>query len=145
MKGTSALLSGLTGAVTLTLIHEGLRRIDPKAPRMDLLGMNALSKLMVRSGKTPPDSKQLFLYTMAGDIISNALYYSLVGVGRKHAWLKGTLLGAVAGLGGVLLPKPLGLNPSYSARTTHTKASTVALYLIGGLATAAVIRLLKNK
>jgi hypothetical protein len=145
MKGTSALLSGLTGAVALTLIHEGLRRIDPKAPRMDLLGMNALSKLLTSYGKNPPNRDKLFLYTMAGDIVSNALYYSLAGVGRKHSLLKGALLGAAAGVGGVLLPKPMGLNPAYSSRTTHTKASTIALYLIGGLVTAAAIKLLKNK
>ncbi len=145
MKGTPALLSGLTGAITLTVAHEVLKRMDPKAPRMDLLGMNALAQVLDRWGKTPPSRKKLFWYTLAGDLISNALYYSLTGVGRKHHWLKGSLLGAAAGLGGVLLPKPMGLNPAYSSRTPQTKAATIALYLLGGLVTAAVIKLLKNR
>jgi len=145
MKLIAALASGLAGAVTVTVVHEIVKRIDPKAPRMDLLGMNALSKMMVKAGETPPNRKQLFLYTMAGDLIANGLYYSLAGVGYKKPWLKGTLLGTAAGVGGVLLPKPLGLNPDHSARTTSTKLMTVGLYLIGGLVTSAIVKTLQEK
>jgi hypothetical protein len=145
MKLLAALASGMAGAVTVTVVHEIVKRIDPKAPRMDLLGMNALSKMMVKAGETPPNRRELFLYTMAGDLIANGLYYSLAGVGYKKPWLKGTLLGTAAGIGGVLLPKPLGLNPAYSARTTPTKLMTIGLYLIGGLVTSAIVKSLQNK
>lgn len=145
MKTSTALISGLAGAATLTIVHEIVKRMDPKAPRMDLLGMNAISKLMMKGHKTPPDRKTLFFITMAGDLIANALYYSLTGVGHKGKWLKGSLLGTAAGIGGVLLPKPMGLNPAYSSRTNATKVMTVALYLIGGLVTSAVLKALDDK
>lgn len=147
MKPTIALGSGLAGAATMTLIHEAVKRVVPNAPRMDLLGMNALSKMMRNAGKNPPGRKSLYAWTMAGDIMSNALYYSLAGVGKgKNALIKGSILGLAAGVGAVLLPKPLGLNEEYSNRTASTKLMTVALYVAGGLITAAVLRALhKNQ
>ena len=145
MKVSTALVSGLAGATTLTIVHEIMKRVDPKAPRMDLLGMNAISKMMLKSHKTPPDRKTLFFITMAGDLVANALYYSLTGVGRKGHWLKGTLLGTAAGIGGVLLPKPMGLNPAYSNRTTATKIMTIGLYLVGGLVTSAVLKAMNDE
>mgnify|MGYP003578496389 FL=1 len=145
MKLIAALASGLAGAVTVTVVHEIMKRIDPKAPRMDLLGMNAISKIMYKAGETPPNRRQLFFITMAGDLIANGLYYSLAGVGYKKPWLKGTLLGTAAGVGGVLLPKPMGLNPAHSARTTPTKFMTVGLYLLGGLVTSAIVKTLQDK
>lgn len=144
MKVASALLSGLAGAVAVTIVHEIVKKIDPNAPRMDLLGMTAISKVMDNAGKTPPDNKKLFYITMAGDILANSLYYSLTGIGHKKPWLKGTLLGTAAGIGGVLLPRPMGLNPAYSARTTPTKLMTVALYLLGGVVTSAVAKQLQK-
>jgi H+/Cl- antiporter ClcA len=82
---------------------------------------------------------------MAGDLISNTLYYSLAGLGnKKNLLLRGSLLGALAGIGAVLLPRPLGLNETYSNRTTKTKFMTVGLYLFGGIVAAEVIHLLKR-
>ena len=141
MKATTALGGGLAGAASITLIHEAVKRIAPDAPRMDLLGMNALSKTMKNMGKTPPPPQKLYAWTMAGDLLSNSLYYSIAGIGKgKNALLKGSLLGLAAGLGAVLLPKPMGLNEEYSNRTPATKLMTVGLYLAGGLITAAVLK-----
>lgn len=146
MKPTSAFGSGIAGSIALTLIHEGLRRIDPKAPRMDLLGMNALSKLIKSTGKNPPREDKLYKWTMAGDVLSNSLYYSLTGVGhKKGALLRGGLIGLAAGAGAVLLPKPLGLNEAYSNRSTQTKLLTIGLYIAGGLITAGVLRLIHKR
>jgi H+/Cl- antiporter ClcA len=142
----SAALGGLAGAAALTLLHEIIKKEDSKAPRMDLLGMMALSKLIRRAGKNPPPERKLYLYTMLGDLVSNALYYSLAGVGKRKTILqKGTALGIAAGLGALFLPKPLHLNEAYSNRTTRTQVMTVAYYLIGSLVAAALIkRLQKN-
>jgi hypothetical protein len=136
---------GLTGAIVLTLLHQVLKGIDPKAPRMDLLGMNALSKLLKSFGQNLPDVNKLYAITMAGDIISNALYYSLAGIGgKKKILIKGVLLGIAAGVGAVVLPKPLGLQQAHSNRTEETKIMTIALYLFGGLAAAGAIKLLER-
>ncbi|MBC5776006.1 hypothetical protein H8S95_18160 [Pontibacter sp. KCTC 32443] len=139
MKILEALAGGLAGACVLTLAHESLRRVVPEAPRMDVLGMRAIAKLMEKGGATPPDDKTLHDWAMVGDVISNGLYYSLAGAG-KNAWLRGTLLGALAGIGAITLPGPLGLGEAPSERTTETKAMAVGLYLLGGLAAAMAAR-----
>ena len=141
MKPTPAFGSGLAGALALTLVHEGMKRIYPKAPRMDLLGMTALSKILKSMGKSSPRKNKLFGWTMVGDVLSNSLYYSLAGVGkRKDALFRGAMLGLVAGAGAVLLPKPLQLNEAHTNRTAQTKLLTIGLYLVGGLVAAAVLR-----
>ena len=137
-------VAGLAGACTVTLIHETMRRLDPDAPRMDILGMRAIAKIMEAANVTPPEEDKLFGITLAGDIVSNAAYFSLTGSG-KDAWVRGGLLGLAAGIGGVVLPGPLGLGTEPSNRATKTKVMTVAWYLLGGLASAAVARALNGK
>lgn len=137
MEVSKALVSGLAGAVAITIAHETLRRLVPEAPRMDVLGMRAISKTMKKAGAQPPESGSLRAWAMVGDIVSNSIYYSLAGVG-KDAWLRGGLLGAGAGAGAILLPGPMGLGTDPSNRTNSTRVMTVGLYLMGGLVAAAV-------
>lgn len=145
MKTVNAIAGGLAGACVLTAVHETMRRLVPDAPRMDILGMRAIEKLMYSADMAPPaDDDRLHTWALVGDVISNALYYSFAGTG-KNAWLRGALLGTGAGVGAVLLPGPLGLGEKPSARTSQTQAMTVGLYLIGGLAAAAVGFLLADK
>jgi hypothetical protein len=145
MSLTKAVASGLVGACTLTLVHESARRFIPKAPRMDVLGMRAIAKSLRLVGQEPPPADQLHKITLAGDIVSNSAYYSLVGLGEPDdALLCGTLLGLAAGVGAVLLPEPLGLGSAPSARTTETKVMTVAWYVAGGIAAALAYRLLSK-
>ncbi|QCR24237.1 hypothetical protein [Pontibacter sp. SGAir0037] len=139
-----ALASGLAGACVLTLLHETTRHTVPNAPRMDLLGMRAIADIMKGAGKEPPADDKLHRMAMAGDIVSNSLYYSLAGTGNG-AWLRGALLGAGAGLGAIVLPGPLGLGEAPSSRTPQTKAMTFGLYLAGGLVAAAVGHLLASE
>ena len=130
--------SGLAGAVVLTVVHESLRRFVPDAPRMDVLGMRSIEKLMAKADAEPPQDKdELHTWALAGDVLSNSLYYSLAGTG-KSAWWRGAALGAAAGVGAVLLPGPLGLGEEPSNKTTKTQAMTVGYYLLGGLVAAAL-------
>lgn len=146
MKLSSAIGGGIAGAVTLTVIHEIVRRLYADAPRMDLLGMEGLTKTLKSADAKVPEEDTLFLITMAGDIFSNSLYYSLAGVGnKKQAILRGALLGIAAGIGAVYLPKRLGLNEAPSNRTSQTKLMTVALYSTGGLVAGVAGKLLENK
>ena len=144
MSIAKSLLSGLAGAVTLTILHETARRILHDAPRMDLLGMRAIEKGYKAINETPPSSDNLFALSMAGDMLSNTAYYSLAGCG-KNSVAKGAFLGLAAGIGGVVLPGPMGLGEDASARTPQTKIMTCALYLLGGLTAGAVAAALNNK
>lgn len=142
---TTALLSGAVGATALTAIHQTARMLTEDAPRMDLLGMRALARALRSAGETPPPRDTLYGLTLAGDLASNTLYYSLVGVGKEGGeWKRGTLLGVAAGVGAVVLPPLLGLGSAPSSRTPATAAMTVAWYTLGGLATAGTARLLRR-
>ena len=146
MKPLAALGGGLAGACAVTLIHETVRRIVPEAPRMDLLGMSAISKGLVTAGLEKPDEEKLFTWALAGDIVSNCLYYSLAGIGKeKNAWLRSSFLGLGAGVGAVLLPEPLGLSSKHTNKTTSTKLMTVGLYVAGALVTTAVMKLIEKR
>ncbi len=146
MKLSSAIGGGIAGAVALTLIHETVRRLSPDAPRMDLLGMEAIAKTLDSVDAGIPEEDKLFKITMAGDVLSNSLYYSLAGFGNeRQAILRGALLGFAAGIGAVYLPKLLGLNTAPANRTLQTGVMTVALYSIGGVVAGAAGKLIENK
>ena len=146
MKVLPAIEGGLTGAVALTLVHETVRRIYPDAPRMDLIGMTALAKILSKAGETPPAERKLYWYTMAGDVASNALFYSIAGLGKKKGVLqRGIALGLAAGIGAVVLPKHMNLPDRHSNRTPATVALTIGIYLLGGVVAAGVMKLLEEK
>lgn len=145
MKLLPSLAAGFAGALVLTALHETVRRLRPEdAPRMDVLGMRGLRKLLGKAQAPQPDEDTLFDLTMAADVLSNGLYYTLVGSG-KHAVRRGLLLGVAAGVGGVALPGPLGLGEGPSNRTPQTQAMTVAWYTAGGLVAGAVARALRKR
>ena len=145
MKGIPS-LAGLAGATALTILHEVIRKNDADAPRMDKMGMEATAKLLKKVNIQPPSQRNLYLFTLAGDIISNSLYYSKVASdNKKHVWMNGALMGLTAGLGAVYLPNKLGLNEEHSNRTNKTKLLTVGLYVIGGLVAAATATMLASK
>ena len=120
--------TGLAGAAALTLSHEVLRQLVPSAPRMDRLGMAAISRGLSALGISAPRGQRLRGFSLAGDIVSNALFYALVRGGRRRSsWLRGGALGLAAGLGALVLPGVLGLPRRHSSRTRETQAMTVAL------------------
>ncbi len=147
MKTGTALTGGLAGAVTLNLIHEAYRQIDQDAPKIHLVGEEALVKILKAIGLTvPPSEKELYLLTLAGDVMSNALYYSLIGFGKnKHLIRRGLIFGLAAGVGAVFMPQKMGLNNAPTDRKTETKLLTVLWYTLGGLTATGVIRILKKK
>lgn len=143
VKGT---LGGLAGACALTLLNEGARKLDKDAPKMDLLGMNAVARLVKGNSLLTQAADRLFPLALAGDLVSNSLYYSMAeSADNKDTLIRGTLLGLAAGLGAVLLPKALGLDEEATAHTTKTKILTVAWYLIGGVVAAAAINGLERR
>lgn len=145
MKVLHALLGGLAGACAITVLHQVIKKNDEEAPRMDLLGMESITKLLEKAGIEPPTGEKLYYVTMAGDIVSNTIYYSLTGLNDKKTWLKGSGLGLAAGLGAVLLPKPLGLNEKHSNYTRETQLLSVLYYFTGGLVSSAVVKLLNRE
>ena len=145
MKLLHSFLGGLAGAVTLTATHQLLQKFVTNAPRMDLLGEEVLEKITDRFDVSIDDDNR-YNITFAGDVLGNTLYYALAGIGSsKHACTRGGLLGLAAGIGGVILPKYLGLNNRHSNKTVETKLLTVGLYTLGGAVAGSIIKCLGKK
>lgn len=132
---TKALAAGVVGSLATNVCHELLRRGARNAPRVDLLGMQAVAGACAALRVPIPRGRALYNLTLAADLVSNAAYFALVGAAPRNGRMRvGTGLGVIAGIGAVTLPKPLGLSPKPTNQTTFTRAATVALYAIGGLA-----------
>ena len=137
----STTLGGLAGAIALTLVNEGMKKVNSNAPRLDLLGQNALAKLLKGNDMLSKSAEKMF--PLAGDLISNALFYGMArGNNPSNTYVRGAMLGLGAGLGAVVLPEQLGLDKTHTTKTDQTKMMTVAWYVIGGLVAAAVINAL---
>ncbi|HEX8335556.1 MAG TPA: hypothetical protein VF621_02450 [Pyrinomonadaceae bacterium] len=139
-----ALGSGLVGAFALTLVHETARRYIDDAPRMDVVGMRAITKTLRAVDVDPP--VPLHEAALVGELASNALYYGLVGLGGPEDGVRnGALLGVAAGLAAVYLPEPLGLGRQPAKNSTETNLLTFAFYLLGGLAAGAAYQALSSE
>jgi hypothetical protein len=146
MKAESAIEGGFTGATTLTILHELVRKFSPDAPRMDEIGKQGLAKVFDKLKLDVPDNDQLYLLATGLELLSNGLYYSIAGSGSKqNVLLKGAILGLLAGIGAVTLPGKLGLDERASSRTPQTKLMTVAYYLIGGVIASAVAKRIEER
>ena len=144
MKLLPALGAGLAGAVVLTVTHQVLKKLVADAPRMDLMGEEALQKIADKTGTKLPE-KNPYNITLAADIVGNGLYYALAAIGKpKNATLRASLMGLAAGIGGVLLPKHLRLTRAYSDRTLTTRLLTMAVYSLGGLVSGKIATALRK-
>jgi hypothetical protein len=133
-----SMIAGAAGASALTFIHQAARSMTPHAPRMDVLGMRAVRATHRRLGLPDRSDRKVQREALAGDIVANAAYYSLVGAGdRAMVWSRGLALGLAAGLGAVFLPRRVGLGDPPNAARLDTQLMTVAWYLAGGLVAAA--------
>ncbi|WP_353721069.1 hypothetical protein [Dyadobacter sp. 676] len=138
------ILGGITGAIVLNLVHEIAKRVSHKAPRIDLLGEEAVTKTVEAVGAEAPTGRALTASTFVADLASNAGYYAMIGKGdSENIMLRGAGYGLMAGLGAIGLAKPLGLDERPVSKTDETKLLTVAWYLLGGLAAALAIKSLK--
>ncbi len=146
MSAETAMEGGITGATTLTILHEIVRKLDRNAPRMDEIGKEVLSNLFKKLKLDVPDDDKLHLLATGAELVSNGLFYSLAGAASKNnVFLRGIFLGLTAGIGAVVLPGKLGLDESASNRTDKTKVMTIAWYLIGGIVAAAVTERLEER
>lgn len=146
MSTLNNLLAGLGGAIALNILHETLKRKGSDMPRIDLLGEQALQKGLSKAGTEIENEENLYRATLGADILSNALYYSAIGVGgSKSIWPKAILLGTSAGIGALTLPEHLGLDGKPVNKTSKTKALTVGYYLFGALVTGGILTMVNKK
>ena len=133
----ASLLSGAISAASLNVIQETLIKTMAHPPRVDIVGMRGVAKLARAAGTQPP--QHLRSTALAGDIVSNALYYSLAGVfGRQNAILTGACIGIAAGVGLLVLSPALGVGNAEVNRTTETQIAGAGMYIAAGIMAGAL-------
>jgi hypothetical protein len=146
MKTLKNTIGGFAGAIALNVLHQTLKQFTDKAPHVDLIGEEALNKGLKHLGAKPLKGNTLFASTMAADVVSNAFYYSSIGIGeRKNLLARGLAYGMAAGIGALVLTKPMRLNDKPVNKSISTKLLTVGYYMLGGIVTAITIKALTKK
>lgn len=140
MNTLHSLLGGATGAVALTSIHQAAAKTIPHAPRVDVIGRRVVAGSSRALGMSPPVGQTRQNAALALDLISNSLFYSLLGFSSpRNLWRNATALGLIAGVGALAFPKLFNLGVKPVARTVPTALYTISWYTLGSLATASVL------
>jgi hypothetical protein len=127
-----AAIAGLAGMATVTALNEVGRRTIPGAPRAEKLGVRGVRAIARRLGRRP-SRREAYRWAMAGEALSNGLYYAVAGLYAQPR-SAGAVLGVLAGAGAVLLPPRLGLGSRPTRRSGRTAAMAFGWYLAAGLA-----------
>ena len=133
------LIAGFGGAIALNILHELMRKSFLNVPHVNEVGQEALEKTLAKVDVRLEDDETAYLATLAGDIISNGLYYAFTATDQT------LLSGSLAGTGAVYLPKHMGLNDAPVASTSQKKMLTVGYYLFGAIATRIIYDQINNK
>lgn len=75
------------------------------------------------------DPDKLYAATLAGDIVSNAIYYGTTATNHNF------ISGIVPGIGAIVLPQKMGLNDEPITENNKKKLVTVGYYILGALVT----------
>lgn len=130
------LIAGLGGAVALTVLHEYVKQHMNEPPDFSEIGEQVIDKSLEVVNLQVKDPDKLYNATLAGDIITNGIYYALT------PFKMNTLVGALGGLGAMLIPKQLGLDNDPVAGTDKKKIFTVGYYIFGALVSTGIYKLL---
>lgn len=153
MKLADVLEGGVTGATTLSMLQEALHKMDGRSPRPFLHKSRVIKKFGKLPSKKKKDSSKI-LIEFAGELLANFAVFGLTGLGKKkNAVKRGMLLGAIAGLGSVLIEterekesyKQNGHSTDNKQSELTRKAITLALYTGGGLLAGLAVKKLNSK
>lgn len=93
------------------------------------MGEEALKKVTDSTALEISDPDKLYAATLAGDIVSNAIYYGTTATNHNFA------SGIAAGIGAIVLPQKMGLNDHPVAENNKKKFMTVGYYIFGAMVT----------
>lgn len=138
------LIAGFTGAIAINLLQKAISKQSDDRPYIQLLGEDALNTDSAATGQSKANPNEPDHVALGTDVVSHALYYSLIGTGKsKYVWPRALGLGLSAGIGAIRLPQNLTLNEGPATRNTQVQALTVGYYVFGALMTALTLKMLK--
>ena len=82
MKRTLGIGLGLVGAASVTFLTHLAKRYLPAAPRLDILGLRLVTVAFNKAGIERPRGFLLKIMALIGALISNSIFYGLVGLGK---------------------------------------------------------------
>lgn len=123
------MLAGLGGALALNLLHEIVRKNFDNVPHINEVGEEALKKITDYTPFEISDPNTLYAATLAGDIVSNAIYYGTTATNHDFT------SGVAAGIGAIVLPQKMGLDDQPVAENNKKKIMTLGYYVFGALVT----------
>lgn len=146
MKFISSIAGGFAGACVVTLLNQVIKKYDKGAPRIDLLGQEVAAEAHHALDSNLPSQQTLYKQALAGDLLSNTIYFSIAGANDKHPEVQGGMQGVLAGLSAVYAPGlSNALNAKHTGETDKKKILTTAYYFIGGIVAAKVMKLVDEK
>ncbi|MXS69704.1 hypothetical protein [Chryseobacterium binzhouense] len=131
------LIAGLGGAIALNILHEVIRKNFEDVPHINEIGEEALQKAAEANDIQLSDPDTIYAATLAGDVISNAVYYA--GTATNHE----VLSGIAAGVGAIMLPEKLGLDDTPVAENNKKKLMTIGYYTFGAIVTKLIYNRIK--
>lgn len=130
------LIAGFAGAIALNMLHEFMKKNFDEAPEFNEIGEEAIDKSLGKINLKVKDHDKLDNATTAGDILTNGLYFAFT------PFKMNSVIGALGGLGAIVLPKKLGLDNTPIAGTDRKRMMTVGYYVAGALVAGSVYKLL---
>lgn len=129
-------MAGFGGAIALSVLDKYVRKNFDEVPEFNEMGEQVIDKSLEVVNLQVKDPDKLYNATVAGDVFTNGIYYALT------PFKMSTLVGALGGLGAIVLPKKLGLDNEPIAGTDKKKMITVGYYVFGALVAAGIYKVL---
>lgn len=130
------LVAGFGGAIALNALHQFVKKNYHGAPLFNEVEQEAVNKSLEKINLQIKDEDKFYNATMAGDVLSNGLFYTLT------PFRMSTVFGALGGLGAIVLPKKLGLDNTPIAGTDKKKMITVGYYIFGAMVASGIYKTL---
>ncbi|WP_164112313.1 MULTISPECIES: hypothetical protein [Sphingobacterium] len=143
---TQNLIAGAIGAIVLNAIHGLAKKTIKNAPKIDEVGKEGVTKAIRSVGLTLPSEQVIENTTTTFNLVTNTLSYRMIGEYKsKNLLLAGALHGLTVGLGTLSLSKKLNLDERPVTKTFLTECLTVTWYVLGGMATAMALKVIRSK
>lgn len=133
------IVAGLGGAIALNVLHQFVKNNYQNVPDFNEVEEEAIDKSLEKINLQVKDHNKLYNATVAGDIVTNALYYTFT------PFKMNSIIGALGGLGAMVLPKKLGLDNTPIAGTDKKKMITMGYYIFGALVAGGIYRALTSR
>ena len=133
------LIAGFGGAIALSMLHEYVKKNMNEVPEFDEVGEEAIDKSLEKVNLQVKDPDKLYNTTVVGDVLTNGLYYAFT------PFKFNTMIGALGGLGAIVIPKKLGLDNTPVAGTDKKKMMTIGYYIFGAMVAGTIYKTLTWK